>query len=57
MYMRARTEAITTGLERLRSACEQGPVSPSALCDHLSEVMLGDTTIEDDVAIVVIAID
>jgi phosphoserine phosphatase RsbU/P len=52
-----RGETITIGLDRLLEACKEGPASPQELCDYLSDVMLRDTTIEDDIAIVVIAID
>jgi PAS domain S-box-containing protein len=52
-----RTEIITTGLERLRQACDQGPASPDALCDYLLDVMLRDTAPADDVAVVVVSVE
>ena len=52
-----RGETITTGLDRLRQACSDGPSSPEALCEHLSSVMLRDAKIADDIAMVVIAVD
>jgi serine phosphatase RsbU (regulator of sigma subunit) len=52
-----RGESITTGLDRLVRACAAGPASPQALSDYLSEVMLRDASVDDDIAIVVIAID
>ena len=51
-----RTESIDCGMDRLRRACEAGPETPDALCTRLSEVMLGDGAVRDDVAIVVVAV-
>jgi PAS domain S-box-containing protein len=51
-----RTESIDCGMDRLRRACEAGPDTPDALCTRLSEVMLGDGSVQDDVAIVVVAV-
>jgi PAS domain S-box-containing protein len=52
-----RGESITVGLDRLLEACQEGPAGPDALCDYLSDVMVRDTTVEDDIAIVAIAVD
>ncbi len=52
-----RTESISRGLERLRQACHDGPATPDALCADLSDVMLRDAVVDDDVAIVVVALD
>lgn len=49
-----RHEPITTGIDRLRQACNDGPMEPEALCDHLLDVMLQNTSNEDDVALVVV---
>ena len=48
-----RDETITTGIERLEQACRLGPPDPDALCDHLLDVMLHDTSNEDDIALVI----
>ncbi len=52
-----RGEMITLGLERLREAVANGPADPDELCDYLSDVMLKGASVEDDVAIVVVAVD
>ena len=46
----SRDEAITLGLERLRSAAAEGPSAPDALCDHLLETLRGNGR-ADDVAV------
>ncbi len=51
-----RHEPITIGLDRLAHATENGPKAPEALCDHLSETLLGDTAAADDVALVVVTL-
>ncbi len=51
-----RTEVIDDGLERLRRACETGPGTPEALCDHLVDVMLPSGRASDDVAIMIVAL-
>jgi PAS domain S-box-containing protein len=48
-----RNERITTGIERLVEACRLGPPDPDALCDHLLDVMVHDTSNEDDVALLI----
>jgi serine phosphatase RsbU (regulator of sigma subunit) len=50
-----RNELITTGFERLRLACEEGPADPEALCDHLVRRMRHDAT-DDDIAILAVTI-
>jgi len=52
-----RGEMITLGLERVRQAVANGPDDPDDLCDYLADVMLQGATAEDDIAIVVVAID
>jgi phosphoserine phosphatase RsbU/P len=51
-----RTESIDKGLERLERACREGPADPDGLCDYLSEVMLRESSVEDDVALVVVSL-
>ena len=46
----------TAGWIDCADACEAGPDTPDALCTRLSEVMLGDGSVQDDVAIVVVAV-
>jgi PAS domain S-box-containing protein len=52
-----RGEMITVGLDRLQEACASGPAGPDDLSDHLADVMLRGGSTEDDVAIVVVAVD
>jgi len=52
-----RSEMIDSGMERLRRACEECPDSPEALCTHLTDALLRNATVTDDVAIVVVAVD
>ena len=51
-----RTESIDKGLERLERACREGPFDPDELCDYLSEVMLRESSVDDDVALVVVSL-
>ncbi|MEO8695339.1 MAG: SpoIIE family protein phosphatase [Acidimicrobiales bacterium] len=51
-----RTEAISTGLDRLQQACSGGPAEPEALCDYLVTVMLQGTSAADDIAMVVVSV-
>ena len=52
-----RDEGIDDGLARLRAACACGPSEPDALCDHLLRELLGRGGSDDDVALLVIALD
>ena len=51
-----RTESIDEGMRRLRVACEEGPSDAEELCVHLCDVMLRDTLVRDDVAVVVVTL-
>jgi PAS domain S-box-containing protein len=52
-----RDEGIDDGLARLRAACAGGPSEPDALCDHLLRELLGRRGSDDDVALLVVALD
>jgi hypothetical protein len=52
-----RGETITTGVERLRKACADGPTDGEALSDHLIDVMLHDSRNRDDVALLIVSTD
>ena len=52
-----RTESLNTGFERLLSVCSAGPSDADALCDHLAVEMFRDAPVDDDVAIVVAALE
>ncbi len=52
-----RDEGIDDGLARLRAACAGGPAEPDALCDHLLHELLGRRGSDDDVALLVVALD
>jgi PAS domain S-box-containing protein len=52
-----RTESISVGLDRLRQATLAGPRDPDGLCAHLADVMLRDTAVSDDVAIVAVTLE
>jgi PAS domain S-box-containing protein len=52
-----RGELIDEGLARLEAACRTGPSEPEALCDHILAELLGAGGSDDDVALLVVALD